>query len=533
MSENIKKVVEPIKVALIAVGGDGGGVLTQWIVQLASKNGYWAQSTTIAGVAQRTGSTVYYLELFPEDAIPKDGGKRISPVLAQMPAPEDVDVVMATELIEAGRAIQRGFVSKKTTLIFSTHRNLAIQEKEKPGDGILDGTSIFELARKYAKHSVYANLKDLAENHKSVISATLFGALAASGSLPFTVDQFEETIKAGGVAVPTSLAAFKAAFGLVGLGLSAKEATPYVPELSPAKFEHLPASNANRKFNAAIQEIRNEFPESTHEVVYAGIKHVVEWGGISWGNEYLDYLKPILKVERDFRNKDNILTNRVAQYLALAMAYDDLVNVADIKTRAERWDTVFQQVGAKKGEIVKTTDYFHPRFEEVYGFMPVGLGKRMENSESAHRFFTKYLDKDRRMDTHNIFWFFILYCIGGMKGYRKKTLRHAEEIENIEGWLDRIRDVSSINYDLAVQLARSYRLKKGYGDTYARGHSKFKMVNEFAVKHVNVRGIADIVSELIEFGLKNHETEQLQVQIALVEAELENHSSNASEINNN
>jgi len=527
MIEAGKNIIEPIKVALIAVGGDGGGVLTQWIVKLASKNGYWAQSTTIAGVAQRTGSTVYYLELFPESEIPVVDGKRVSPVLAQMPAPEDVDVVMATELIEAGRAIQRGFVSKKTTLIFSTHRNLAIQEKEKPGDGILDGTSIFELSRKYAKTSVYANLKELADNNKSVISATLFGALAASSALPFSVEQFEETIKEGGVAVSSSLGAFKAAFGLVGLSLSAKEATAYVPDLKPATFDQMPESTKSKKLNEVLAEIRTYFPVNTHSVVFAGVKHLIEWGDVAWAKEYINKLKRFVEIDKKHLEKQNQLTQSVARYLALAMAYDDLVNVADVKTRAERWETVFGQVGAKKGEIVKTIDYFHPRFEEVFGFMPVKLGRKLENSESAFRFFTKYLDKDRRMDTHKVFWFLILYTLGGLKGYRKKTLRHAEEMANIDGWFDRLYEVVEINYDLAVQLSRTYRLKKGYGDTYARGHSKFKLLNEFAIRHKTVAGIEDQVSKLIDFGLKNHEAEQLQGQIALVEAEMENRSENS------
>ena len=56
----------PISIAMLALGGQGGGVLTQWLVQTAEANGYRAQSTYIAGVAQRTGATVYCVELFPE-----------------------------------------------------------------------------------------------------------------------------------------------------------------------------------------------------------------------------------------------------------------------------------------------------------------------------------------------------------------------------------------------------------------------------------------------------------------------------------
>lgn len=517
MSQQIKHNIEPIKIALIAVGGDGGGVLTQWIVQLAAQNGYWAQSTTIAGVAQRTGSTVYYLELFPLEAVPEKEGKRISPVLAQMPAPEDVDIVMATELIEAGRAIQRGFVSKKTTLIFSTHRNLAIQEKEQPGDGILDGSSIFDLAQKYAKSSVYANLKELADKNKSVISATLFGALAASGALPFAVEKFEETIKSGGVAVPTSLAAFQAAFGLVALHMSAKGAPPYQPELHTATYHEMPIHSPSPTVDKLLQEIRTTFPVSTHAVIYAGLKHLLEWGTPLWAAEYIKKLQPVLALDQAQPQTTYNLTLRVAQYLALAMAYDDLVHVADVKTRSERWNTVFQQVGAKKGEIVKTTDYFHPRFEEFVGFLPTRLGRKTEKRKGVERFFRRYFEGDRRMHTHNFFWFWMLYTIGGMKKYRLKTLRHTEEMENINYWLNGILQLAPGNYPLAVQFAKAYRLKKGYGDTYARGDSKFKQVTSFMLRNQHKTAIESHAKAILETALSQHELKVLIQHIADLE----------------
>ena len=109
--------VKPIKIAILAMGGEGGGVLANWIVALGENNDYVAQTTSIAGVAQRTGATIYYVELFPKSQM-KDGKV---PVLALMPTPGDVDVVIASELMEAGRAVQRGFVTpERTTLIIYT-----------------------------------------------------------------------------------------------------------------------------------------------------------------------------------------------------------------------------------------------------------------------------------------------------------------------------------------------------------------------------------------------------------------------------
>ena len=81
----------------LVLGGDG-------LVELAESQGWHAQSTSVPGVAQRTGSTLYYVEMLP----PK-GGR--APILSLMPAPGEVDVVLAAELAEAGRSILRGLVT--------------------------------------------------------------------------------------------------------------------------------------------------------------------------------------------------------------------------------------------------------------------------------------------------------------------------------------------------------------------------------------------------------------------------------------
>src|SRR5213595_3302217 len=123
----ITTTAQPIKIAILAMGGEGGGVLADWIVDLGEHNGYIGQTTSVPGVAQRTGATIYYVEMYPLEQARRDGGH---PVLAMMPLPGDVDVVLASELMEAGRAVQRGLVTPdRTTLIASTHRVYSITEK--------------------------------------------------------------------------------------------------------------------------------------------------------------------------------------------------------------------------------------------------------------------------------------------------------------------------------------------------------------------------------------------------------------------
>ena len=103
-----KRTPKAITIAILAMGGEGGGVLADWIVDLAEHSGYRAQTTSVPGVAQRTGSTIYYLEIFPEEEVQAACKE---PILALMPVPGEVDIVLASELMEAGRAIQRGLVT--------------------------------------------------------------------------------------------------------------------------------------------------------------------------------------------------------------------------------------------------------------------------------------------------------------------------------------------------------------------------------------------------------------------------------------
>ena len=197
---------QPIKIAILAMGGEGGGVLADWLVNLGEAHGWIAQTTSVPGVAQRTGATIYYVEIYPEAQAQADGGQ---PVLALMPLPGDVDVVLCSELMEAGRAVQRGLVTPdRTTLLASTHRVYSIAEKSAMGDGRVDSTQLLAHAQRAAKRFVRFDMAQAAEQSGSVISAVLFGALAGTGVLPFSRAQFEATIERGGVGVKPSLRAF-------------------------------------------------------------------------------------------------------------------------------------------------------------------------------------------------------------------------------------------------------------------------------------------------------------------------------------
>src|SRR5437868_14598069 len=151
----------PFTLVIAALGGEGGGVLTDWIVSAAEQSGLPVQSTSIPGVAQRTGATTYYIEIFP---VPLSdlGGRR--PVLALSPGVGDVDVVVASELLEAGRAIANGFVTAdRTLLIASVSRVYLTTEKMQMGDGRYDSERLLKAAEQNAKQRILFDMATAAK----------------------------------------------------------------------------------------------------------------------------------------------------------------------------------------------------------------------------------------------------------------------------------------------------------------------------------------------------------------------------------
>src|SRR6478752_6051152 len=214
----------PITIAILARGGEGGGVLADWIIDLAENNHYIAQLTSVPGVAQRTGATIYYVEIYPRAGIVDAAHE---PVLALMPVPGDVDVVIASELMEAGRAIQRGLITPdRTTLIASINRVFSMTERIAMTDGRVDAEKLVEACRSAAKTMHAFDMAAIAEATGSVISSVLFGAIAGAGVLPFPRQAFEGAIKRGGKGIAASLAAFTAGFEATTSGVATVRTPP-------------------------------------------------------------------------------------------------------------------------------------------------------------------------------------------------------------------------------------------------------------------------------------------------------------------
>ena len=268
----------PISILIAALGGEGGGVLTDWIVAAAAELGFPVQSTSIPGVAQRTGATTYYIEILPVPA--RELGGR--PVLALAPGIGDVDIVLASELMEAGRTIAGGFVTPdRTLMIASSARSYLVVEKMAMGDGRYDSARLIKAIETHAQRHVLLDMATLARQSGAMINAVMLGAIAGCGRLPIPADAFERAIRADAKAVDANLRGFRAGLDAAGTARAPRGNGDAIAQQS--------------RDAAALAELERAIamPASAHDVVLTGVRRLAAYQDVAYAQLYLDRLAPV------------------------------------------------------------------------------------------------------------------------------------------------------------------------------------------------------------------------------------------------
>src|SRR5260221_5137369 len=434
----------PITILIAALGGEGGGVMADWLIDAAAACGFPSQSTSIPGVAQRTGATTYYLEIFPVTKNKLDGK---DPVLSLTPSPGNVDIMVASELVEAGRAMQNGYVSpERTTLIASTHRIYATVEKMQMADGRFDSDKVVAAGGLLAKKAVMFDMRKLAQESGTVINAVLFGAMAGSGVLPLSREACEAAIRKAGRGAEASLRGFAAGFDIAAGSRRAPEKAA-APKRATSVDEILPLAD---------QRLR-------------------DYQGDRYAELYAERVKPFLA-------GDARVAASVARHLATWMAYEDIIRVADLKTRASRFERVRKEVGAKEGEPVVVIDYLKPGVEEFASLLPYGLGKRVIAWAERRGKLDAY-NVGMHIRTSGIFGYALVRSLAWLKPWRPYSYRYREEQQLIERWLALVGEAARRDAALAFEVAECARLIKGYGETHRRGKANFLAIVDALVEN--------------------------------------------------
>jgi len=457
---------QPLCILIGAMGGEGGGVLADWLIDAAMHAGYPVQSTSVPGVAQRTGATTYYVEIYPEQR-ERLGGRE--PVLSLTPTLGQVDLVAASELVEAGRAIQNGYVHPaKTLLIASTHREFSVSEKAAMGDGRFDSERVLQAAQAQARSSVLLDMRALAQQQGTVINTVLFGAMAGSGVLPFTREQCEQAIERSGKAVQASLRGFAAGFDAASGRL---QATSQLSE--------------RLKGLDTLPERVRRLPEALHAVLAAGVELTTDYQDGRYADRYLDTVERILRAEQQGGGSSLEVTRETARYLALWMSYEDVIRVAQLKTKRERLERVRREVGAKPGEPIFTTEYLKPGADEIASLMPPALGRWFLKATEGRN-----LHRGLYVRTDTLRGFLMLCFLRSLRRIRRSSLRFADEHAAMARWLAAIE--ARLPERGALEIALAGNLVKGYGETNRRGHRNLRALLDEAQKGASAERLREL-----------------------------------------
>jgi indolepyruvate ferredoxin oxidoreductase beta subunit len=434
----------PITILIAALGGEGGGVMADWLMEAATEAGYPAQATSIPGVAQRTGATTYYLEIYPAK---RDLLMGKEPVLSLTPSPGNVDIMVASELVEAGRAMQNGYVSPaRTTLVASTHRIYATVEKMQMADGRFDSERVVGAAAQLARHAVLFDMRKLAQESGTVINAVLFGAMAGSAVLPLERAACEQAIRRGGRGAEASLRGFAA-----GYEIAAGSRKPPAEAARPARATEL------------------------QEILRLGRERLRDYQGDRYAALYEERVQPFLA-------GDPKLAAEVARLLAVWMSFEDIIRVADLKTRKTRFERVRREVGAKAHEPVVVIDYLKPGVEEFASILPSFLGRRL----------VAWAERRGKLDAYNVGMhirtsglpgYLLVRSLAWLRPLRPFSHRYREEQALIERWLARVTEAAQRDAALALEIAACANLVKGYGETHRRGKANFLAIVDALVEN--------------------------------------------------
>jgi indolepyruvate ferredoxin oxidoreductase beta subunit len=499
-------VTRPITLTVAALGGQGGGVVTDWLVGAARSAGYFVQATSVPGVAQRTGATIYYLEFFPRNA---PGSNSREPIMALMPNPGDVDIVVASEWMEAGRALNRGLVTKdRTTLIASTHRDYTISEKMALGEGRASSRELFEIAQSNAAKLITFDMAAVAEAAGGRISAVIFGSICGAGVLPWDVAHFHHAIKESGVGVEASLSAFEAG-RLAVIRAQSQPATTWPGDRDTAESADYTLDKVSSKLRTRIV---GRFPAALRELLGMGAARLMDYQDEAYAALFLDRVERVLSFEPTEAGAAP-LTAATARSLALWMSFEDVMRVAQAKTRPGRAQRIRQEVRAGSLELVQVREFVKPRIEEICGTLPAGFGRRLLESPRANRLLAKFTG-GRRISTSTVSGFVLLRCLAFMRRARRGSLRYVVENQRIESWLAQIAGIAPRDYALAVELAECQTLVKGYGDTHERGWASFSRISAMVPGLAGTANAAAQLRSLREAALADDSGQRLLTVIA-------------------
>ena len=491
----------PISILIGALGGEGGGVLSNWLIAAATAADLPVQGTSVPGVAQRTGATTYYIEIFPVTRSALAGRK---PILSLFPGIGDVDLVVASELLEAARAVENGFVApERTVLIAATHRIYSVQEKVAMADGRVDTATILKAIRAMSQRALLFDLTNSEAHRRLPLNAVLLGIIAGSRLLPIEQEHYRAAIQAGGIAVNANLAGFAAGFKIGSEGPG--------PDILPHPVDRrghelIPTPD----LAGLMHEAHEALPTALLPIVQAALTRLVDYQDLAYARRFLERLVFV----HGLPQATPALIEAVARHLALWMSYEDIIRVGQLKSAPERYQRIREEADVKRGEPIRVLEFFKPGVEEVCALLPVWAGERLhrwaERRDLLHR-----LHFSMHINSTSVSGFIRLWLLARLRRWRPYSYRWSKEQALIEQWLDAVCNAAAIADDFAIEVALCPKVLKGYSDTQRRGLQNYLTILHRVILPAISAGhnAAISVRRVREAALADPDGDQLQVRL--------------------
>jgi len=495
--QNIKidmdKKNELLKILIPAVGGQGGGVLTEWLIQVFLIEGFEVQGVGLPGLSQRGGSTVYYIESYPK----VNSEKPI--IFSQYPLPGDIDIILAQEFLELGRVLELGYGSDKTTVVSSTHRIYSTLEKLPITRGIYSEENLRKLANAFSDKFIGLNALEIAKQNglgELAINAVLLGALGASGALNIDEASYLKAISQVGVSVETNIKAFRIGWDYVKsnkYNLSLIESGTKWDEFKKERLEKL-HPDKREELLYLIFEIEQEYPDVLREILAEALFRLADYQDVWYSKKYLDSINKIYRLDRN--SGDFMLTEMFAKNLALWMSYEDGIRVAELKINPERFKRIKKEMLLRDNQLFHVTDYLNPDAEEIYGLLPnLFVSPIVKLTET--RLFQKIWPRKKKITfpqnptTSSFIGSLRLWFLTKFKRFRPYSYRFKKEYSLMNKYSQSVERFSRMDYELGCLVAKSGNIIKGYGDVRRRTMDSFN------------RLLDNIINPLSEFEKKS------------------------------
>ena len=344
------------------------------------------------------------------------------------------------------------------------------------GDGRIESAALLALLREHSREHHLLDFGALAREAGTVVSAVMLGAIAASGLLPFAREHYETVVAAGGRGAAASRRGFALAYERVS---ASRAQGAYVAQMVGGG-ESAAVAEAMRP-PALPADVTAAFAPAVHAMLSLGHARVLEYQDDTYAALYLQRLARVRDAERasDPTAAQGWATTReTARWLALWMAFDDIVRVAELSSGPSaglvcdaKWGPATTTC-SKSMTISSPGARVHRPVAAFAGTRPAALG--CTTSRTRRVLWALPL----QLGTHTVFGTLLLRLLSAQRWLRRRGQRYAEEQALIDRWLDSVVRHTGADWRLGHEIALCGRLIKGYGSTNQRGRDNLPHIIE-------------------------------------------------------